>query len=60
LLISKDKLLKCLNITRIKLNINLKKDKDIRSDIGEEYKALIGELCSQNGVINQTTTPYLP
>jgi hypothetical protein len=52
--------LKCLNITRIKLNINLKKDKDIRSDIGGEYKALIGELWSQNGVINQTTTLYLP
>jgi hypothetical protein len=52
------KLLKCLNITRIKLNINLKKDKDIRSDIGGEYKVLIGEFCSQNGVIHQTTTPY--
>jgi hypothetical protein len=54
------KLLKCLNITRIKLNINLKKDKDIRSDIDRKYKVLIGELCSKNSVIQQTTTPYSP
>jgi hypothetical protein len=34
----------------------LKKDKAIRSDIDGEYKVLIGELCSKNSVIHQTTT----
>ena len=37
-----------------------KKIKVIRSDRGGEYESLFGELCSQHGIIHQTTAPYSP
>jgi hypothetical protein len=49
--------LKYINITRIKLKINLiKKIKVIRSNKSEEYKATFGEFCFWNDIIHQTTT----
>jgi len=43
----KMRLLKCLNIIRMKLKINLiyKKIKVIKSDKGREYETSFGELC---------------
>ena len=32
----------------------------IRNDKGGEYEASNGKLCSQNGIIYQTTPPYSP
>jgi hypothetical protein len=37
-----------------------KKINVIRSDKYGEYKALFGEFCFQNDIINQITSPYLP
>jgi hypothetical protein len=55
------KLLECLNITRMKFKINLKrKINAIRSDKYGEYKALFGEFYFQNDIMNQITPPYLP
>ena len=42
----KMKLLKCLNITRIKLKINLEKIKVVKSDRGGEYEATFDEFYS--------------
>jgi hypothetical protein len=45
--------LKCLNITKKKLKINLtKKIKIIKSDKGGEYEEPSGELCFKNGIIH--------
>ena len=32
----------------------------MRSDRGGEYDSLIGEFCSQHGIIQETTAPYSP
>jgi hypothetical protein len=37
-----------------------KKINVIKSDKYGEYKALFGEFCFQNDIINQITPPYLP
>ncbi|XP_028073587.1 uncharacterized protein LOC114275897, partial [Camellia sinensis] len=37
-----------------------RKIKALRSDRGDEYDAPFGTLCSQLGIIHQTTAPYAP
>ena len=32
----------------------------IRSDRGREYESPFAQICVENGIIHQTTTPYLP
>ncbi|XP_070022222.1 uncharacterized protein [Nicotiana sylvestris] len=36
------------------------KIKMIRSDRGGEYESLLSEICSEYGIIHQTTAPYTP
>ena len=37
-----------------------KKIKALRSDIGGEYELPFVDVCTQHGIIHETTTPYSP
>ena len=39
-------------------NQHNKKIKVLRSDKGGEYESHIGDFCSQDGIVQQTTVPY--
>ena len=36
------------------------KIKELRSNQGGEYESLFVDVCTQHGIIHETTTPYLP
>ena len=61
LLKSKDEAIEKFVLYKNKVENQLNKEiKVLRSDRGGEYESSFVDFCAQQGIINETTTPYSP